>query len=68
MRAHPVLKCVPVIMFTATATREVVLKSLLHHADGHITKPFRIHALVRAVKAALGLRFDPNAEDWDLSL
>lgn len=68
IRQHPALKHMPVIMLTAIATREVVLKSLLHGADGHITKPFRIHALVRAVKAALGLKINPNEEEWDLSL
>lgn len=68
IRQHPVLKRLPVVVLTGIATREVVLKSLLHGADGHITKPFRIHALVRAVKAALGLPFNPNEEDFDLSL
>lgn len=68
MREHPVLKSLPVIMLTGTATREAVLKGLLLGADGHVTKPFKIHALVRAVKAGLGLPFNPDEEDWDLSL
>ncbi len=68
MRQHPVLKSLPVIMLTATATREAVLKGLMLGADGHITKPFKIHALVRGVKAVLGLDFDPKEHDWDLSL
>ena len=68
MRQHPVLKEVPVIILTATATREVVIKGISCGADGHITKPFRIHPLVRAVKALLGLKCDPTSEDWDLSL
>ena len=68
LRQHPALKAIPVVMLTATATREVVLKGLLGGADGHVTKPFKIHALVRAVKAVLGLEFDPNEQDWDLSL
>ncbi len=68
LREHPVLAKIPVIMLTATATREVVLKGIAAGADGHITKPFRIHPLVRAVKAVLGLAYDPNEQDWDLSL
>ena len=68
MRQHPVLRKVPVIMLTATANREVVLKGILAGADGHVTKPFRIHPMVRAVKAVLGLDYDPNEQDWDRSL
>jgi CheY-like chemotaxis protein len=68
LRRHPRLHDIPVIMLTATATREVALKGLIGGADGHITKPFNIHPLVRAVKAVLGLKYDPNEQDWDLSL
>jgi DNA-binding response OmpR family regulator len=55
-------------MLTATATREVALRGILGGADGHVTKPFQIHPLVRAVKAVLGLKYDPREQDWDLSL
>jgi CheY-like chemotaxis protein len=68
MREHPVIKAIPVIMLTGTANREVVLHGLLGGADGHVTKPFKIHPMVRAVKAVLGLDYDPNEQDWDLSL
>ena len=68
LREHPLLKSLPVIMLTGTANREVVLKGILGGADGHITKPFKIHPMVRAVKAVLGLDYDPNEQDWDLSL
>jgi CheY-like chemotaxis protein len=68
MREHPVLKKLPVIMLTGTANREVVLKGILGGADGHVTKPFLIHPMVRAVKAVLGLDYDPDEQDWDLSL
>lgn len=54
MRRHPVLKSVPVIMLTAKATRESVLKGLAGGADGYITKPFEAEALINAVKAVLG--------------
>lgn len=55
MRQHPVLKNMPVIMLTAEATREAVLRGLRGGADGYITKPFQAEMVVRAVKAVLGL-------------
>jgi CheY-like chemotaxis protein len=55
MRQHPVLKNMPVIMLTAEATRESVLRGLKGGADGYITKPFQAEMVVRAVKAVLGL-------------
>jgi two-component system, OmpR family, response regulator len=58
MRQHPALKQVPVIMLTASATREAVLKGILGGADGFITKPFRIEHLIKAVKTVLGLKHD----------
>lgn len=69
MRQHPVLKDLPVIMLTASATREAVLKGIANGANGYVTKPFQIHPLLRAVKAVLGLKGDdPNNRDWDYSL
>lgn len=55
MRMHPVLKSMPVIMLTAQATREAVLKGLQAGADGYITKPFEMDSVAAAVKAVLGL-------------
>lgn len=55
MRQHPVLKAVPVIMLTAKATREAVLKGLAGGADGYITKPVESETLIKAVKAVLGI-------------
>jgi len=54
MRTHETLKRVPVIMLTAEATREAVLKGLHLGADGYITKPFDIEGLTTAVKTVLG--------------
>jgi CheY-like chemotaxis protein len=59
MRQHPVLKTMPVVMLTAEATRESVLKGLQLGADGYITKPFEPDVLVNAVKAVLGLTPPP---------
>jgi two-component system OmpR family response regulator len=61
MRQHPVLKLMPVIMLTAEATREAVLKGLDGGADGYVTKPFEAEMLVNAVRAVLGL--DLRAEE-----
>ena len=55
IRQHPGLKTLPVIMLTAKATRDAVLKGLAGGADGYITKPFEIEVLVKAVKVVLGL-------------
>lgn len=60
IRKHPALKELPVVMMTAEATREAVLKGLLGGADGFITKPFQIDAMLKTVKTALGLKYNPN--------
>ena len=62
MRQHPVLKHMPVIMLTAEATREAVLKGLEGGADGYVTKPFEADLLVNAIKAVLGLDTPPEAK------
>jgi two-component system OmpR family response regulator len=59
MRQHPVLKSMPVIMFTAEATREAVLRGLQGGADGYITKPFEPDQLISAVKSVLGVGAPP---------
>lgn len=66
IRAHPALKAVPVIMLTAQATRDAVLRGLIIGADGYITKPFEIDVLLMAVAAVLGLPAGGNEtpEGW----
>jgi len=59
MRHHPALKSMPVIMLTAEATRESVLRGLRGGADGYVTKPFEPDMLITAVKAVLGLASVP---------
>ncbi|HUQ25010.1 MAG TPA: response regulator [Burkholderiales bacterium] len=56
LKQHPVLKAVPVIMMTAKATREAVLKGLARGADGYLTKPFDVDVISQAVKSVLGIR------------
>ena len=55
LRQHEAVKDIPVIMMTAKATREAVLKGLERGAAGYLTKPFHIDTLLTAVKTVLGL-------------
>ena len=55
IRHHPVLKSIPVIMLTAKATRDDVMRGLVGGADGYITKPFDSEVLIIGVRAVLGL-------------
>jgi len=55
LKSHPALRSIPVIMLTAEATREGVMRGLVGGADGYITKPFKRRNLVQGVKAVLGL-------------
>jgi two-component system OmpR family response regulator len=56
MRQYPAMKMLPVIMLTAEATREAVLKGLVGGANGYVTKPFQIDGLLKAVNMVLGLK------------
>jgi CheY-like chemotaxis protein len=62
MRQHAALKAIPVVMLTAEATRQAVLKGLLAGADGYVTKPFDPEAVTTAVKAVLGLTPSPPSK------
>ena len=55
LKAHPQLKLMPVIIVTADARPESVMRGLALGADGYVTKPFDHKALVKGVKAVLGL-------------
>lgn len=70
VREHRVLRQVPVIMLTAHATRESVLKGLQYGADGYITKPFEADSMMRAVRTVLGRDVDdpPEAGPWTSQL
>lgn len=54
LKVHPQLKLVPVVVVTANANPESVMRGLALGADGYITKPFDHAALVRGVNAVLG--------------
>jgi CheY-like chemotaxis protein len=55
IRQHPQLKGMPVIMFTALASRDNVVRGLVGGANGYITKPYEREALLSGIKAVLGL-------------
>jgi len=54
MRQHPLLRAVPVIMVTAESTRAAVVKGIHYGADGYVTKPFQIDAVMKALRTVLG--------------
>ena len=55
LKAHPQLKLMPVIIVTADAKPESVMRGLALGADGYVTKPFDHKTLVKGVKAVLGI-------------
>ncbi|TMG76726.1 MAG: response regulator, partial [Betaproteobacteria bacterium] len=55
VRQHPTLRAIPVIMLTALSSRKDVLRGLSGGANGYITKPFEHDALVKSLRAVLGL-------------
>jgi len=55
VRQHPALREIPVIMLTAQTSRRDVLRGLAGGANGYITKPFDHEALVKSLRAVLGL-------------
>ena len=55
LKMHPALKAVPAVMLTADAKRESIIHGLAIGADGYITKPFEQDALLRGVRAVLGM-------------
>jgi two-component system OmpR family response regulator len=66
IRQYPAMKSLPVIMLTAEATREAVLRGLMGGADGYVTKPFQVDRLVKAVNTVLGLKQGPENQDLTL--
>ena len=55
MKLAPALKATPVIMTTAEASRESVMRGLVGGADGYLTKPLKGENLLKAVRTVLGL-------------
>jgi two-component system, OmpR family, response regulator len=55
MRGHPTLESLPVIIMTGRSQAHHMTRGLSLGADGYVTKPFKISAMVNAVNTVLGL-------------
>ena len=55
IRHHPKLAKLPVVMMTGRSEVTDVARGLTAGADGYVTKPFRISALISAVNTVLGI-------------
>lgn len=54
IRGHPTLAKLPVIMVTGLAGPNEVAEGLIAGADGYVSKPFKLSALLKAVQLVLG--------------
>jgi len=55
IRGHSKLSVIPVIMMTGRSDVADITRGLTLNADGYVTKPFKISALISAVGTVLGL-------------
>ena len=55
IRGHPKIAKLPVVMMTGKSEVTDVARGLSLGADGYVTKPFKISALVAAVQTVLGI-------------
>ena len=55
IRGNPKIAKLPVIMMTGRSDVADVARGLALSADGYVTKPFKISALVQAVNTVLGI-------------
>lgn len=55
IRQHPALKSIPIIMLTAMATREDVVRGIAGGANGYITKPFEREHIILGIRSVLGI-------------
>jgi two-component system OmpR family response regulator len=64
MRRHPALSEMPIILLTATTTKESVIKGLAGGADGYIAKPFETEVLVKAIQTTFGMSHAQGLDAW----
>ncbi|QJR09546.1 Sensor histidine kinase RcsC [Usitatibacter rugosus] len=55
IRGHPQLNTLPVIMVTGLAGPNEVAEGLVAGADGYVSKPFKLSALLKSVQLVLGI-------------
>ena len=53
IRKNPDLKDIPVIFFTALATKEVINECIEVGMDGYIVKPYKADQLIEKIKAVI---------------
>ncbi len=54
IRAHPAIKTMPVIIFSGHADPEDLQMAIALGADGYLSKPAKVEAILAAVKGVLG--------------
>ena len=54
IRAHPSIKTMPVIIFSGHADPEDLQMAIALGANGYLSKPARVEAILAAVKGVLG--------------
>lgn len=54
LRSHPKFSDLPVVMMTGRSGSADIMQGLAAGADGYVTKPFKMSALVGVVNSALG--------------
>jgi two-component system OmpR family response regulator len=54
IRGHPKIANLPVILMTGKSASEDVLAGLAAGADGYVSKPFKVSALMKSVNSVLG--------------
>lgn len=55
MRAHPVLKKIPVIMVTGNASKDTVMSVVSAGVNGYVVKPVSLDALKQRVQKVFGI-------------
>jgi two-component system OmpR family response regulator len=55
IRTHAKLSALPVVMMTGRSDMADITRGLSLNADGYVTKPFKVSALISAVGTVLGL-------------
>jgi two-component system OmpR family response regulator len=55
VRSHAKLSALPVVMMTGRSDLADITRGLSLNADGYVTKPFKVSALISAVGTVLGL-------------
>ena len=64
IRDNVLLKNIPVIMLTASAERESVIKASQYGVENYIRKPFQLQELVNRVSTVVWEHWQEESRDW----